>query len=250
MIKMTNKDNIKKTIMNYFDKKQNYNYILRRIGKNKMNKFNKIVVPSCVLTLTLIFGIVVFNNNSECLKDNSISDNSQKQDGVDNIIFNNGSIYNINASVDAHPVDVMDIDGMANEADLIKKFSFLNDLNIPGDYDIARMYELYVKENVDENDYNKLWQYHILFTAPNEISGAIREIEIIFTKEDYILACLLPNEDTFLKSTISGKEISLYKTETSKEIEAFFDYDGYKFFVQSTNLTRDEFITLVKSIIQ
>ena len=97
---MTTKDNMKKTIMNDFDKKKNYNCILQKIGDNKMNnmeKYKKFIVPGCLVALILICGVVVFYSNSKSLKyiDNNLSQREEQKTNVaDNIIFNNTSISN------------------------------------------------------------------------------------------------------------------------------------------------------------
>ena len=59
---MINKNDMKKAIINDFNKKKNYDYILKKIGENKMKKFNKIVIPSGLVTLIMICGIIVFSH--------------------------------------------------------------------------------------------------------------------------------------------------------------------------------------------
>ena len=171
---MTAKYNMKKAIINDFDKKKNYNCILKKIGENKMDnmeKYKKFIVPGCLVTLILICGIVIFNNSSKSLKnteDNSSQKEEQKQNVPDNIIFNDAIVSDNSASIDAHPV-YTDIDGSAVEKNLLGKFSFLSNLNIPHDYELKRMFELYVRGDNDSSDYNKLWQYDVYFTTANVV---------------------------------------------------------------------------------
>jgi len=126
---------------------------------------------------------------------------------------------------------------------------FLSNLNIPDDYELKRMFELYVRENSDSNDYNKLWQYDVYFTTVDAETGVTKEISIIFTPEDYILNCYKFNWNDFPKSTISGIDVGLYSDGIVSN-EAFFEYEGYKFYVKSNDITKDEFVNLVKSIIK
>ena len=52
------------------------------------------------------------------------------------------------------------------------------------------------------------------------------------------------------KITINGKDIYLFKSNNDLGKQAFFEYKGYKFFIESTKLTENEFVDLIKSIIQ
>ena len=251
---MTAKYNMKKAIINDFDKKKNYNCILKKIGENKMDnmeKYKKFIVPGCLVTLILICGIVIFNNSSKSLKnteDNSSQKEEQKQNVPDNIIFNDAIVSDNSASIDAHPV-YTDIDGSAVEKNLLGKFSFLSNLNIPHDYELKRMFELYVRGDNDSSDYNKLWQYDVYFTTANVEPGVTKEIGIIFTQEDYILSCYEFNWNDFPKSTINGIDVGLYSDGIVTN-EAFFEYEGYKIYVKSNDITKDEFINLIKSMIK
>ena len=246
---MINKDKLKNIIDGDFDKNNNYNCILKRIADNKINnmgKYKSFIVSGCLVALILICGIA-FNNGFKSLK--NVDDNSsQQQNTLDNIIFNNISISDNSTSIDARPI-YADIDGSSDEKNLLWNFSFLSNLNIPDDYELKRMFELYVRGDNDSIDYNKLWQYDVYFTTVNVETGVTKEISIIFTPEDYILNCYKFNWNDFPKSTISGIDVGLYSDGIVSN-EAFFEYEGYKFYVKSNDITKDEFINLIKSIIK
>ena len=239
---MTNKDKLENIIDNDYNKDNNYNDILKRIeGNNYMKKYVYILTFACFV---LVIGVIFFNNFD---KDQTVV--LDKPIVEDNIIFNNISVSDNSASFDAYPVYVgiggnADIDGSADEKDLLGKFSFLSNLNIPHDYELKRMFELYVRGDNNSSDYDKLWQYDVYFATVNVETGVTKEISIIFTPEDYILSCY-----KFPKSTISGIDVGLYSDGIVMN-EAFFEYEGYKFYVKSNDITKDEFINLVKSIVE
>ena len=244
---MTNKDKLKNIIDNDFDKNNNYNDILRKIeGNNSMKKYGYVLTFACFV---LVVGVILFNNfntdETVILEEPIIEDN---------IIFNNISVSDNSASIDAYPVYVgiggnADIDGSAVEKDLLGKFSFLSNLNIPHDYELKRMFELYVRGDNNSSDYDKLWQYDVYFTTVNVETGVTKEISIIFTPEDYILSCYKFNWNDFPKSTISSIDVGLYSDGVVSN-EAFFEYEGYKFYVKSNDITKEEFINLIKSIVE
>ena len=246
---MTTKDNMKKTIMNDFDKKKNYNCILKRIGDNKMNsmeKYKKFIVPGCLVALILICGIVVFNNNSKNLKNtdnNSSQKEEQKQNVPDNIVFNDGSIGKNNDSIAARPV----------YTSVKTQFKFLENLTIPDGFVISNEMEVYVNADEDDHNMSKLWEYNIEYCKFNtEKTECLNSFGISFTKEEQILGMGLwkRDESKYKKSTINGHEVTLYGNDDANGKEAFFEYDGYNFYIASTHLTKDEFINLLKSIIK
>ena len=59
---------------------------------------------------------------------------------------------------------------------------------------------------------------------------------------------MLPDENNFVPSTINEKEVKLFKI--GKVSEAFFEYDGYKFYIEANEIEEAEFINLLKSILK
>ena len=168
----------------------------------------------------------------------------------DNIIFNNISIVDGYTSINAYPVKD-DVDARAVDSNLLEKFSFLNNLIVPDEYEIDSMHEVYVKENRDSKEYNKVWQYMVSYMAPYEVGEDIyKTIGITFTKEDEMLTCYMIDWKSFPKSTINGIDVGIYNSDNTPGIMAFFEYDGYKFYIKSYHLSQDEFVNLVKSIIK
>ena len=190
-------------------------YIIYINGKNNVNSYNELA--------------------EENVTQENITENVQTQE--DNIIFNKGSIKN----------STLDIAGKMVYADLISEFDFLNDIMVPDTFKLSSQGKLYVKENINDENFTKLRQYSLWYSR-GETNTKQDFIEIIFTKDKTILACMLPDENNFVPSTINEKEVKLFKI--GKVSEAFFEYDGYKFYIEANEIEEAEFINLLKSILK
>ena len=65
-----------------------------------------------------------------------------------------------------------------------------------------------------------------------------------------MLTCIMIDWKSFPKSTINGIDVGIYNSDNTPGIMAYFEYDGYKFYIKSYYLSQDEFVNLVKSIIK
>ena len=211
----------------------------KHINKTWVYFFTPTIAIMVMLTGVIYITKNLKSDNLQLAKNNEIQ-NIVKDENKDNIIFNNNNI-----------ITASDIDGKSKKEDVISKFEFLKELNIPKEYSLINQYALYEKENLNEKEYTKLWQYSIYYQIyGSNINEEPSNIEITFTKENYILGCMLPNKNNFEKSNINDNDIYLFKNDKGKCIQAFFEYEQYKFFIESSKLTENEFIELVKSIIK
>ena len=55
--------------------------------------------------------------------------------------------------------------------------------------------------------------------------------------------------EIYEKENINDKEILLFSVDNTNEKQTFFEKNNYKFFIEVTNLTNNEFVNLIKSII-
>lgn len=211
----------------------------KHINKTWVYFFTPTIALMLMLTCVIYINKNLKSDNLQLAKNNEIQ-NIVKDENKDSIIFNNNNI-----------ITASDIDGKSKKEDVISKFEFLKELNIPKEYSLINQYALYEKENLNEKEYTKLWQYSIYYQIyGSNINAEPSNIEITFTKENYILGCMLPNKNNFEKSNINDNDIYLFKNDKRKCIQAFFEYEQYKFFIESSKLTENEFIELVKSIIK
>lgn len=210
------------------EKESFYEILKKRITDMRSLKY--VLAPIITLSIVLA-GIISFNNM------NNKSDLQIAKE--DNIVFNNNN--NIEK--------LTDIVGKSIKIDVISKFKFLHNLNIPKEYELEYQYALYEKENLDDAEYTKLWQHEIFYALKDSDNNIIEDINIIFTKQNHILACILPDKNDFPISIINEREVYLLESDQFSAKQAFFEYNGYKFFIESSKLSESEFVDLIKSII-
>lgn len=237
------------------------NVLLKVKEEENMNRVRnkKIIygITSSAAMLVLCIGFIInynkpINNKNELGKvDNSnleIVNNEKEVAQNDNIIFNTESIKS-ETSISGK---VVDVDGNWKDANIEEKFGFFKNIDILRQYEYLRQGMVYVKENLEDTDYLKLQQYQLIYYMDGDNAPST---EIMFTKENSILQCMLPNENNLPSSIINGYEVKLFKTENffdNSKIngEAFFEYNDYKFYIESHKIDENDFIDLIKSILK
>ncbi len=225
----------------------------QNINNKKHNKVIFGLFSACALVILCIFiskNTNLLNTNSiEFAENDNIIESNNANIPKDNIVFND---------INKLDIQMASIDGKFQEKNIIHQFEFLNNIYIPEYMSLIRQGELYVKENSTSKDYasedyTKLRQYCLWYSASGNENPA--HIEIIFTKEETILDdCINPDVDYIPSSIISGKEITLFKSEYLPDKSkiagaAFFEVDGYKISIETTKISENEFINLIKSMI-
>lgn len=233
---MTNRNKLKNIIDDDFDKNNNYNDILKRIeGNNSMKIYGYIFIFTCLILIISVLLFSNFNNDKTVILEEPIVE--------DNIIFNDGGYKGAYDSIAAKPV----------YTSVKSKFSFFDNLAVPEGFVISNEMEVYVPASENDHNMSKLWEYSLEYCVFNsDKTECLNSFGILFTKEEQILGMGLWARDLskYKKSTINGHEVTLYGSDDVSGKEAFFEYDGYKFYVASTHLTKEEFINLIKSIIE
>ncbi|MFR5683078.1 MAG: hypothetical protein ACLUD1_03210 [Clostridia bacterium] len=216
--------------------------------KNKNNtKVIYAILSTCAVSI-LCVGIIIntkfptnITNDSNLAKSNSITQ-EEKSTTKDIIVFNNGNLQ-----------CMADIDANWKDANLKEEFNFINKIYVPKGLELARQGKIYVKPNGNySEEYSKLRQYSLIYSTKSTEDPS--QVEIIFTKEQNILGCMIPDEEQMQNSIINGKEIKLFKGEyildEGKIVgNAFFEKDGYKFYINAHRIEEEEFINVVKSIL-
>ena len=213
--------------------------------KNKRN--NRVIYGILATCAILVLCLVVskniknslnINNNVELAKNDDVT---QEENNIseDKIVYNEGNLES-----------QADYDGKWEE------FEFVNEIFIPKELELARQGKIYVREyinNILSDDYSKLHQYSLIYSNNNKEDTSI--IEINFTKEQTILGCMIPKEDETPSSIINGKEVKLFKSEYIRDESkingyAFFEKDGFKFYINAHRIDEEDFIKVVKSILK
>lgn len=181
----------------------------------------------------------ITNNEELAMDDNIVQEENNTIE--DNIVFNDGSLQSM-----------AEIDAKWEDENLEGVIDFINKIDVPDGLYLSRQGKVFVKEDINSEDYSKLRQYALFYS--NGSTKNLSQIEIIFTKEQTILGCLLPDKETMKSSTINGTEVKLFKSENlqdeSKIVgDAYFEKDGYTFYINVYNIYEEEFIKVLKSIL-
>lgn len=235
---MTNKEKMKKVIIEDFNKAKNNSYIIERIEENKMKKFNKIAIPSCLIILILVCGIIVFNGNNKELKNNNgvlpVHDNKiiiNKVDNSDNSVSSvAGGIYDIAGGFYEKAVE-----------ELQKEYPFINHLFIFG--------EDTKNQKIGEYRYDELnYQgYYVIYTDNTETKG----VEIFFSKTMNIkprdigpVIVLDELKDSYILNT------PVKIIERGNSYIAFFDKNGIHLDIETNDISQEQLVDLIQKIIK
>ena len=209
---MSNKKIFQELYSKKINKEDNYKAILNSIGRKEMRKikWQWVFIPTCLILIFI--GIIIFNKSNIDIKE---------------IKYNNNIIIN---SLEKLPNSTTDIDGKFEEKnieELMLKFNFI--------------------KNINDGNYSELYGYNMIYTLDENIN---KMIDIFFSEtRQKRLSCLL-NEfdlDKLKDSKINNTNVKIIKTE--KWYMAKFEYDNLYFDIETYNLSEEEFIDLIESII-
>lgn len=229
-----------------FDKDKNYEKILQKIDNKKIT-YNTILKYS-ITTICLVFVIAVGAkiNSKYFMTKRAEEIPNQAQIVQDDIIKINNTVFQVNS---------LDIDAKFVEKDLKKEFDFIKDIYIP-DYCMEnyRQGEIYVRENIEDDDYSKLYQYSITYYTRGGQYIEDSCINIEFSKNE-ILHCLYYNMEEVEESIINNVPVKIFaykKQNDESKIGGYasFKYNDYNFDIEVNMITLEDFIKLVKSIIK
>lgn len=243
---------------------QEYQPIRRENSKNffkegvismKNIKLKYILSPVFILAIVII-SIITFRNFNHTTddmllaKENDITENVEKENYVDEININEIIINDFMGTEG----DVTDIDARCVDTDITEQFSFLNNIYIPIPLEEKnlRQGEIYVREDLNDDDYSELYQYFIVYFDNSQ--PQTKSIEINFSKNELLPDCIPSAIETAKESLINNTKVKLFATEKKDAPskirgEAYFEYNGYKFDIEVTMITEEEFIEVVKSVI-
>lgn len=241
---MTNKNKLVKSINNDFDKEENYNSIIKKIegGCNKKSFVKYVVIQTFFVFVIAVF---LFSNN-DSRKTRSFENYSNEnttfiQNGGDVDIYDNIIVNEIDEiSTNSYDLDYKVLHGV-----FIPYFEVLSNLKVPFDFDNKEdMREVWVKKNQDSKDYDVLNNYelHLRNTKNN------REFIISFSDKYKIARCVNPFVSDYPKSIVNGVELPIVKGRNY--YISSFSYSGYNFDIEGIDVTLEEFISLLESIIK
>ena len=227
---MTNKEKIKIIIKDDFDKKKNHDNIIKLIEKNKKerNHFKYAVIPVCLFLFITIWFVQI--NDKDTYNDDY--DNFNKNPEFDSLIIEND----------------IQINYLRKYNDGGSKYNVINNVNIPY---CKILTELSIPEDFDNKDYHRAigidvkvnnYESWYLNTTNN------RRIIIAYSNENIPLRNKNINIKNPKTSSIKGLDVQIYKYNNIF-ISKFY-YGGYNFSIECRDISIDEFISLIESIVK
>ncbi len=228
---MDRKKLIKEIFDERFDKEQMYNSIIIKMQKDKKAKLRKNLIKFATLpicAMLIISFILVRQDTRKIIIENDKPPIVENQEV--SIIINKIEMLGM-AMLDARAENI------TNET-----FKVLEGIVVPKDLDKFDAYKLLIKGD-NSKEYNKLanYVYSYINTETN------RSINIAFSDtnkplRDYML------EDIGAVSRIKDITLEIYQYDELYMTE--FNYKGYNFDIETSNITQEELIELLKSLIK
>lgn len=238
-----------KSIKNIFEEKINQNQIYNEILSNYEQNEEKIVkknlkyviAPACLL-LAIVCGILLINQNNN-LK--PIIDDGENLVYINKV--DNQGLNKLDADIETIKQDVSVKGGKFETVTELNDYPFYKDLEISDEYNAFVIYAIYVKEDINVLEYDKLNNYIISYKVKDK-NIDFKEIQIAFSKDNEPLRDYFFTSKDDKKSIINGLELEIYQYE--KSFMSTFKYKGINFDIETNNTTETEFINLLKSIIK
>ncbi len=237
---MSNKDIFKELYSKYLNKEKNYNKILEDIERNKkgIDKHLKwAFIPICLIVV--ICGVMAFRNNNNSLP---LLESEDKQYIYDNVILN------INNVIEEKGLAKIDGEVISNYY-YIPYYEVLSNLKVPEDFDDKEYNNVisiknnqnYYDTSIYSKDYYLVQYQKILKNSSNNRSITISYSEKNEPLRDYYF------EDVKL-SKINDFDLIIYKYENSYMTK--FKYKNLNIDIETSDITEEEFISLLLSIIK
>ena len=248
---MTNRENMKKVIKNDFDKANNYKKIVEGMNEKRIRfNYKYATIPITVIIIfILIIGISTKNNKVKQFEKFGGDDWS---DGINTTTSSNTNHIDTSDS-DSSSIEINEInDIIKNRGNTkivnnvnIPYLEILTNLEIPNDFDNKEDYRaVYIK-----NDTKSLKEDYILNNYEFHYKNTKNEREIVVSFSKDFTPISNYNFGVNSKSSlVNGINVLLYKYE--KTYIAKFQYMKYSFLVEGKNITQEEFMNFVSSIIK
>ena len=210
---------------------------IRKEFDMKTNKNKKVIYVLSSICAVFILGIgILVGVNKNVLPCNTvdIAQSDGKGEGV-KVELNINKVKDMSmTSLDAD-VKIIEIENLPEE------FTFVENLLVPNEYEFENGYTVYIRENIDTAEYNVLHDYVL-----NYRQDELNEIKIAFSKVES------PIRDYFIGdgekiSKIGNVELKVSQWE--KMYIVTFEYNDIYFDIETTGITENELVDLLKSII-
>lgn len=212
-------------------------------------------LTSSAAAVVLVTGIIVgtgtiedgISNEIVAKKDNDIELNQVIE--KDSININSYQIVSQVMNIGAR----MDIDGKWTDSDVRQEFPNIKNINLPEYLNTIRQGKIFVKSNKNDSEYCKLSSYVFMASGGNENNA---NVEINISQDKYAINCYWNYEDfkDTESSFISNVEVKIFVRQNPEDKTkisgiAFFEFDNYKYRIESYKISQNEFIDIIRSIV-
>lgn len=231
---MSNKDIFKELYSKKLNKEKNYNKVLANLEEKNRIKYLKLSFVSICL-VALICGVAIFNSNVLLSQDKKT--NNIYVDKKNNIALN---INDLSSEVSITKIDA-NVESVKDRINLAH-YDLL-DLSIPKDINEKDVYGIY-PNNGNNTESNRAYNYNLVYK--NVKSN--RNINIGFSKENKPIRDYHFDDNGSKISRINDTELKIYRYEELYMTE--FNYKGINYDIETSNISQEELILLLQSIIK
>ena len=212
-----NKEVMKKQILEKYE----------RNNKKINNYFKLVLIP---ISLVIIVGGLILLNYQQV--NNNLFENNSYIDQENNINLQFNKVNNLDKNS-------LDVDVKINYINMPWPDILKGGINLPDDLKQMRGYAIFTKDLKTE-------EYTYLNCYVNDDKN--RNIRMAFSKNDKPLRDYYFKEENAQKSNINDYELIIYQYKEIFFVE--FTYQGYNFDIETENITKEELIALLCSIIK
>lgn len=234
---MTNKEKLKSAIEKDMNSKVYYDEIIKKIEEGEKMKINNIwkwsFVPICLVVI--ISGMLFFGTNNSAKKIQTKSYVDQEN----NITLNINEITNSNNETFKLDADIK----IAGTNGVNIPSPYKGEIKLPKDLNKDYGYLVYTREDRDSKDYDILNNYIIGYTDGND-----RTIEVAFSEKYKPVRDYFFSEEGSTETMINGVKLIIYNYNGT--YYTTFNYNGYNFDIETSNITRHELATFLLSILK
>lgn len=204
---------------------------IRKEFDMKTNRSKKIVYVISSMCAIFILVIGIFVGMDSKLLENDIG-NTQNLD----VKLNINKIKNMDMTKFDIDVNVAKIEEVPD------KFKFIENIKVPTGYQLADSYNVYIKKDKEVNEYNLLHDYELNYKKDD-----VNNIKITFSEiEEPLRDYFIDGEDKISK--IGDVELTVSQWQQMYIVS--FKYKDIYFDIETTGITEEELVELLKSIIE
>lgn len=242
---MDNRQKIRNTFDTKLDKDKIYNNIIKSDEAKYINFFKISLAPICVVVAVIILGTLVTNNKDEKNIDNNVSEirqnNIKDKKDSDSEEEMNDFVEFIGTCEDVK------FNELIKEEERLSKIKFPNDvkeLRCMKNYELADPNSSVVIYREKHKLRGKFAGYYLIF------GGNDKYMEIFTSKNyEYKLSDCLDGSNFFNECNIMGIKFKIRDDKQDNRYRILFKYDNLYWDIETYNITQQELIELISSII-